>query len=293
MGKITFRPVVTVLFRTKVVAAMPVLGSFMFLVGSVAFLPHFIFVTPLRIAYEVKPDEGSPEDESEFAAVSGASCFIAGSCFFFIAPALDFLDMTYSARDLKASAAAETQLEKKYKAMYEATIILGTRVNALLYAVSGACFIAGSALFLPDFWIQTSQGAWLFLMGCIINILGAILATGAALQLHEKIPKSDDGYLSDEMYTIISCSLYILGDIIYAIGSILFFPDQFGILTSYNVTALVSYRAIAYQSSIILFIVGSIVFLVGSGIDLYVVTRTRRSHEGLPSVSESSGLIRQ
>jgi len=286
MGKITFRPVVTVLFRTKVVAAMPVLGSLMFLVGSMAFLPHFIFGPPTTSV-----------DAQEFAAVSGASCFIAGSCFFFIAPALDFLDMTYSARDLKASAAAETQLEKKYKVMYEAAIILGTRVNALLYAVSGACFIAGSALFLPDFWIQTSQGAWLFLMGCIINILGAILATGAALQLHEKIPKSDDGYLSDEMYTIISCSLYILGDIIYAIGSILFFPEQYSVLYNvtalYSFTALYSYQSIAYRPSIILFIVGSIVFLVGSGIDLYVVTRTRRSHEGLPSVSESSGLIRQ
>jgi len=280
MGKITFRPVVTVLFRTKVVAAMPVLGSLMFLVGSMAFLPHFIFGPPTTSV-----------DAQEFAAVSGASCFIAGSCFFFIAPALDFLDMTYSARDLKASAAAETQLEKKYKAMYEATIILGTRVNALLYAVSGACFIAGSALFLPDYWIQTSQGAWLFLMGCIINILGAILATGAALQLHEKIPKSDDGYLSDEMYTIISCSLYILGDVIYAIGSILFFPHNILLQTPTNLTAVFSYEAIAYRSSIILFITGSIIFLIGSSIDLYVVARTRHSHQGLPSVSESSGLI--
>jgi len=273
MGKITFRPVVQVLFRTKVVAVLPVLGSIMFTVGSVAFLPNLIAAS------------------EQFATVSGASCFIAGSCFFFIAPTLDFLDMTYSARDLKASAAAETHLEKRYKSMYEAAIILGTRVNALLYAVSGACFIAGSALFLPAYWVQTTQGAWLFLMGCIINILGAILATGAALQLHQKAPKSDDGYLSDEMYAIISCSLYILGDVIYAIGSILFFPHNILLQTPTNLTAVFSYEAIAYRSSIILFITGSIIFLIGSSIDLYVVARTRHSHQGLPSVSESSGLI--
>lgn len=279
MGKITFRPLVQVLNRTKAVAVLPVLGSIIFAAGSAAFWPSFVFT-----------------QEGNSAANIGATLFVFGSIFFFVAPVLDYLDMTYSAYDLRESAELATEADKKYKALYKAQLIRTTRVNAILYSVSGVCFIAGSILFYPGLWLMTTHGAWLFVMGSVINVLAAALATASALDMRKMAPvevQFDSTRIMDETFTVASCLLYIVGDCTFTVGSVLFFPVMMegGRLRPILFKTVVEMGAINYKAAIGLFIVGSIIFMVGSLIDLYVVLRDKkgRSTPTSPTIKITSG----
>lgn len=154
MGKITFRKTIIVLFRSKLTATLPVIGSVIFTVGSVFFWPT------LRIV-----------DGTKAGSVSvGASLFVAGSALFTIAPLLDYADMSFALRDALVRKPSERGIGA-YERLYKAQIVRAQRANALLYACAGACFFAGSFLFYPEERMVTTHGAWLYLVGCVLSFL--------------------------------------------------------------------------------------------------------------------------
>ena len=99
MAKLTFRRVVTVLHRYYAVACLPVVGGVLFLFGSLFFLP---------------------EAASHRAHVIGATCFIAGSFCYLIAPLMDFMELQINLTNLvdqvpSPSSGGDSRFEVLYK----------------------------------------------------------------------------------------------------------------------------------------------------------------------------------
>ena len=119
-----------------------------------------------------------------------------------------------------------------YQRLYKAQMLRTQRANAMLYALGGACFVAGSFLFYPAAKQETTHGAWLYLMGCVLSFLGAFLAASTAHELKKTsepwVVKAPEGqwyfmwFWSDEDAQIASCALYMLGDLVFIVGSVRF-----------------------------------------------------------------------
>lgn len=298
MGKITFRRVREVQTRSKITAALPIVGGLLFLCGSIAFCPG-IFAT------------------DDLGAEAGATLFLAGSVLFFAVPVLDYWDMTTSIERLttfKDGAAAEAGKDAgadAYERLYKAQLLRTQRANALLYAVSGASFIGGSCLFYPSMHAITAMhGAWLYLLGCVVGFLGAFLAASTAYELRKTAESSSyprDSCLNlycwtDEAAQIVSCSLYMVGNVLFLAGSIFFFPPLYvasqtldahlfvsvPLAGAVNVTVNVVDDDRFLRAAVGVFVAGSLFFIIGATIDLLALLR---SHRRQPAVNEASTLM--
>jgi len=219
--------------------------------------------------------------------VLAASLFTTGSIFFMIAPLVDYLNMTYGieqTRDPPAPEKETAQLEW----LYIQQMMRTQRANTILYFVGGACFVAGSILFYPSMRTEATHGAWLYLTGCFIVFLGAMLAAFTAAELRKT--SSHAAYArswwtlwwwSDEDVQIFSCSLYMVGNAIFAAGSICFFPK----ITFLGGVVIEDERLSEYAAAV-LFIVGSPIFFVGACTDLLALLR-----EGTDKQTEASALV--
>jgi len=298
MAKVTFRRVLHVLFRSKVTAMLPVGGGFMFLVGSFFFWP------------DIAPALGN-----DIAGDVGATLFLVGSILYLLTPLLDFADMSYSIKDLSGEAPAPSE-KGMWERLYKAQMYRTQRANALLYAVSGICFVAGSCLFYPQMRAESTHGAWLYLMGCVVSFLGAFLAASTAYELKktaEPVSYPPGVFtmpsLSDEDAQMISCALYMLGDLFYAVGSIFFFPLMYskqvnGMATAFTGSVInmdtgdvVEIGHVAELPAVVLFILGSVIFVAGALIDLLALLRSNKREGGGASggglVDEASGLVKR
>lgn len=59
------------------------------------------------------------------------------------------------------------------------------RANALIYMIGGIFFIGGSVLFYPALDDIIVHGGWLYITGCCMTLLGAILAGVTAHELRK------------------------------------------------------------------------------------------------------------
>lgn len=161
MGKITFRRLTVTLVRSKINATLPVIGSGLFLVGSLYFWPDDL------------------DRASDGNLDMGASLFVAGSALYMIAPLLDYADMSLALSEDLARKPDEPGVGS-YERLYKAQIVRSQRANALLFACGGTCFFAGSFLFFPEERMGTTHGAWLYLVGCVLSFLAGTRACACA-----------------------------------------------------------------------------------------------------------------
>ena len=107
----------------------------------------------------------------------------------------------------------------------------------------------------------------------MLTLLGASLAAATAWELRktsQKFVHSERwllGCLGDEEATLVSCALYILGSLIFIVGSVLFFDDVLDALAP-------TYGVAPVRLAVVLFVAGSAVFLLGALIDVIVVVRS-------------------
>lgn len=225
MAKITFRRVVRVLLVSKVNATLPIVGGACFITGSVFFVP------------------GLEIHDPDFCGTVGAWLFLGGSICYLVAPLVDLFDMSFSINDI--SDAPPTEASSKYENLYKAQMKRTQRANALLYAVSSLAFVVGSVFFFPSmrYGLDATYGAWTYLMGCVISFLAAGLAACTAHELrktaepfqppHKRL--LDLWWWSDEDAHMFSCLLYMLGNLLFAVGSVLFFPIVYDPSTKHDV----------------------------------------------------------
>ena len=223
MGKATYHRVVQLLPVKYVVVTLPCAGGTLFLIGSFDFWPGL-----------------------ELEAINaGAWCFLTGSICYWIAPFLDYWELTHNLDNLvdrpldmptdvtsprHARSAFSAAL---YEQLYKAHVLRLQRVNALIYAAGGAFFVGGSCLFFPAMEDLIMHGGWLYITGCILVLVAALLG---ALTAHEmrKTAAIRDGW-SDEGLTVLSCTLYVLGNALYITGSVwcrTYFPSSLGSLSA-------------------------------------------------------------
>jgi len=233
---------------------MPIIGSVCYMVGSCFFWPNLYAM--------------------EWAGVLAASLFTAGSIFFMSAPILDYIDMSASYANLRHPPLGGDDAAKLHW-LYMTQLMRTQRANTILYSVGGACFVAGSVLFFPSWRAEATHGAWLYLTGCFIVFLAALLATFTALELkktsaHHAFPRRWWAlyWWSDEDAQIFSCSLYMVGNAVFAAGSICFFPK-----ISFLGGVVIEDERLSEIAAAVLFIVGSPLFLIGSTVDLLTYAR--------------------
>ena len=165
MGKSTHHRVVEVLPVKYVVVILPCVGGVLFLLGSFMFWP------------------GS----SEAATSGGASAFLTGSFCYWFAPFFDFWELTYNLENLidrplelpeeicspeHSRSAFDAAL---YEQLYKAHVLRLHRVNTLIFMAGGVFFVGGSALFFPAMEDLIVHGGWLYITGCLLVLLAALL----------------------------------------------------------------------------------------------------------------------
>jgi len=281
MGKLTYKRVIVVPARNKIVGSFPVIGGVLFLVGSVFFWPDLL-------------DPNIEQAET----YTGAVCFLLGSVFYLLQPLNDYYDLTWNIANLADQSEAKTVTwwdwwderprgkgAPDYEFLYKAQMLRIQGDNALIYVVGSLCFVGGSVFFLPPFAAQIVHGGWLYIVGCVLVLFGAAVAYTTAREMKKtsKRVQYGDGWtqlpwLSDEGATMASCSLYIVGNTLYIIGCFLFFP---GIIRELGGDA--SYAAV------ILFIAGSVFFTLGAVVDYMVLIRDGQTVE---EVHEKTTLVK-
>jgi len=114
------------------------------------------------------------------------------------------------------------------------------------------------------------HGGWLYITGCMLTMLGALLAAITAVEMRktEKHYTYRGGPItlscwSDETATVVSCLFYITGNIVFILGSVLFFPR-----------ILEAGGPIIRMTAVLLFLLGSLLFTTGALIDFLVLVRS-------------------
>ncbi|KAL1524943.1 hypothetical protein AB1Y20_019819 [Prymnesium parvum] len=256
MGKVTFRRVVRVLHRNYVLSSLPVVGGTLFLAGSFLFWP------------------GS----SEQTELNGALCFLVGSVCYWVAPLMDFWELSFNQANLLEPPRVPTggviyvdQAAALYEHLYKAHLLRIQRANCLIYMLGGGFFVGGSTLFFPAMSKLIMHGGWLYIAGCLLTLLGAVLAavtahemmkTAQPLVFSSSTPCIALPFWSDEEATIASCAFYVGGNLTFISGSILFFPR-----------ILEAGGSLIRLLACLLFIFGSILFILGALIDLIILVR--------------------
>jgi len=212
MGKATFVRYVAVLPVRYVVVALPCAGGVLFLLGSFCFWP------------------GS----GEAATTVGAACFLVGSLCYWAAPFLDFWELTHNLDNLvdrplvmpeAVSSAAHARMSfhaALYEQLYKAHLLRLQRANSIIFMTGGAFFVAGSSLFFPAMEELIMHGGWLYITGCVLVLLAALLGALTAAEM-QQTAAIRSGW-SDEEATLLSCGFYVVGNLAFIVGSVLFFP---------------------------------------------------------------------
>jgi len=201
MGKATFVRYVAVLPVRYVVVALPCAGGVLFLLGSFCFWP------------------GS----GEAATTVGAACFLVGSLCYWAAPFLDFWELTHNLDNLvdrplvmpeAVSSAAHARMSfhaALYEQLYKAHLLRLQRANSIIFMAGGAFFVAGSSLFFPAMEELIMHGGWLYITGCVLVLLAALLGALTAAEM-QQTAAIRSGW-SDEEATLLSCGFYVVGSL--------------------------------------------------------------------------------
>ena len=243
MGKATNYRVVAVAPIKVVVVTLPCVGGLLFLVGSFCFWP----------------------DSSHDTANRGALAFLIGSFCYWGAPFLDYWELTHNLENLAdrplelpvevsgplhAQAAFSAAL---YEQLYKAHVLRLQRVNSLIFMAGGTFFIGGSTLFFPIMEDLIAHGGWLYITGCMLVLLAALLGTLTAYEMRKTAQPCAAGSWSDEEATMLSCAMYVLGNLTFIVGSVFFFPR-----------ILEAGGPAIRLSAVWLFVLGSVIFFAGA-----------------------------
>ena len=208
-----------------------------------------------------------------------ALAFLLGSACYFLAPMIDWIELKMHASNHAnppvklVERVEDLNPAERYEHLYTAQLHFVQRTNILIYAMGGCFFIGGSVFFFPSLADFIVHGGWLYITGCVLTLLGASLAAATAWELRktsQKFVHSERwllGCLGDEEATLVSCALYILGSLIFIVGSVLFFDDVLDALAP-------TYGVAPVRLAAVLFVAGSAVFLLGALIDVIVVVRS-------------------
>ena len=188
------------------------------------------------------------------------------------------------------------------------------RATALLYCVSGVCFVAGSCLFYPSRYSTTwyTHGDWLYITGCLLSGMGAIFGLLTAVELGKTADtglwsswaKMSDGKedkraretparccsrvccltLTDEEAAVLPCVLYLVGNALFVMGTLLFFPDILRRAREFEV----GWDVPLENGAVFFFAAGSVVVALGAGVDLGVVVRSGRREQAGPASEVTS-----
>ena len=209
----------------------------------------------------------------------GALAFLLGSACYFLAPLIDWIELKMHASNHAnppvklVERVEDLNPAERYEHLYTEQLHFVQRTNILIYCLGGIFFIGGSVFFFPSLSDFIVHGGWLYITGCVLTLLGASLAAATAWELRktsQKFVHSERwllGCLGDEEATLISCALYILGSLIFIVGSALFFDDVLDALAP-------TYGVAPVRLAVVLFVAGSAVFLLGALIDVIVVVRS-------------------
>ena len=241
MGKATNYRVVSVAPIKLVVVILPCVGGLLFLAGSFCFWPG--------------SDLGN----------AGALAFLVGSFCYWSAPFLDFWELTHNlgnladrpldlpvevSSPLHAQAAFNAAL---YEQLYKAHVLRLQRVNSLIFMAGGVFFVGGSTLFFPKMEDLIMHGGWLYITGCLLVLLAALLGTLTAYEMRKTAHPCAAGRWSDEEATMLSCAMYVLGNLTFIVGSVFFFPR-----------ILEAGGPVIRLSAVWLFVLGSVIFFFGA-----------------------------
>lgn len=157
---------------------------------------------------------------------------------------------------------------------------LSEGLNALAYVAGGLIFLIGSIFFLPAFEQYAAAGAWMFIVGSVLYL--AVTCSDFVeniLHFRHHPPRSRKAF-----FEFGSSALYLIGSLIFVIGSVLFLPALelkswgggcflvgstiFVIAACINVTQITQAGSLATLQMLnitaICFVVGSVLFLVAS-----------------------------
>ena len=126
-------------------------------------------------------------------------------------------------------------------------------INAVLYKLGGLVFILGSVLFFPSLQRYTDIGAWTFLIGSLLYLVVTAHDYFEVLRnwRHKSVHSRYD------ILERVAAAAYLFGTVLFTIGSVLFFNDID--------------QTIAGAWC---FIVGSLLFVVGSSINILQILRS-------------------
>ena len=145
----------------------------------------------------------------------------------------------------------------------------------------GAFFVGGSALFYPAMEHLIMHGGWLYITGCILVLLAALLGVLTAYEMRKTAAPSAAGRWSDEEATMLSCGAYVVGNVTFIVGSIMFFPR-----------ILEAGGPVIRLSAVWLFVLGSCVFLAGALIDLLCVQQAGRATTTILALRSGQSRVR-
>ena len=124
-------------------------------------------------------------------------------------------------------------------------------INAVLYELGGVMFIVGSIMFFPRFEAWKDIGAWLFFAGSLVYLV---------VQAHDVIEVrrfwNHRRVSPSRILESAALGIYIVGTILYAIGSLFFLSWWHWIVPG------------AW-----LFVIGSVLFLIGACLNVMMVIR--------------------
>jgi hypothetical protein len=153
-------------------------------------------------------------------------------------------------------------------------------VNAVLYKIGGVVFIIGSVLFFPRFEAYADLGAWTFFFGSLLYLV----VTGHDAIEVWRYRRDMTGRSIRDLLEVIAAGGYLIGTLLFAIGSILFLSSVglttdgawffvfgsllFVIAASVNVLQIVeasSLRTLQLMNlTAVSFVAGSVLFTVAS-----------------------------
>ncbi|PTW58738.1 YrhK-like protein [Breoghania corrubedonensis] len=148
------------------------------------------------------------------------------------------------------------------------------RINAVLYNFGGLTFIAGSVFFVPDLHLETTVGAWLFVVGSLIYLL---VTTQDFFEIQQRLAERGASPARERLEAA-AAWLYLVATVFVLMGSFCF-------------TALIDRKA----AGGLIFLVGSMAFFIGGALNISQITpdvpMRARQMMNLTAFSFSSGAL--
>jgi len=181
--------------------------------------------------------------------------------------------------------------------LYKRFIVKCQRLNCLMYCSAAVVFVLGSFFFLPQAHKyvpnKNIHGCWLFMVGSAVSMCGAYIGAQTAQELGITAPKANFPFaehekrarhmwwLTDEEVTYRSCWSYMCGCISFIFGTAFFFPSE---------------TEDCFKAGTILFVIGSLLFLLGATMDYMCLERSFFEGDtapvpATPREAEDQGLV--